>query len=100
MSRVKVAINEKNVSLFSHNRSTSPIAVDSDSDFISKRVPGIRSCTKHLSRFYHLGHPNSLPCNDVAGIYPADHKHVSNRLRKPLMPSIRQLQPLMPRIAI
>jgi len=40
--------------LFSHNRSTSPIAVDSDSDFISKRVPGIRSCTKHLSRLYRL----------------------------------------------
>jgi len=34
--------------------STNPIAVDCDSNFISKRVPGIRSCTKHLLRFCHL----------------------------------------------
>jgi len=31
------------------------VAIDSDSDFISKRVPGSRSCTKHLSRFHHSG---------------------------------------------
>ena len=34
------------------------LPVGSDSDFISKRVPGIRSCTKHLSRFYYLRHPD------------------------------------------
>jgi len=33
------------------------LPVDSNSDFISKRVRAIRSCTKHLSRFYRLGHP-------------------------------------------
>ena len=71
MSRVNVSINEKDVFLFSHDLPTSPIGVDSDSDFISKRVPGIRSRTKHLSRFYRLGHPKAAgPCNAIAGEIP------------------------------
>jgi len=47
------------------------LPVDGDSDFISKRVPGIRSCTKHLSRFYHPGHPNAGACIEAAGKLPA-----------------------------
>lgn len=46
------------------------LPVDGDSDFISKRVPGIRSCTKHLSRFYHPGHPNAGPCIEAAEKLP------------------------------
>jgi hypothetical protein len=46
------------------------LPVGSDSDFISKRVPAIRSCTKHLSRFYHPGHPNAGPCIEAAGKLP------------------------------
>jgi len=124
MSRVKLSINEKNVFLFSHNVSKSPIAVDSDSGFISKRVPGIRPVARSriaghqtLIEILPSGTPEPLAmqrCSRVdpyarmgptvarrsAGIYPADHKHVSNRLRKPLMSSVRQLQSLALRIAI
>ena len=56
MSRVESAIDEKICSFFAQPVNEPFLPVDIDSDFISKQVPGIRSCTKRLSRFYRLGH--------------------------------------------
>ena len=90
MSRVKVSISEKIFFIFRMTYQRTFLPIDSDSDFISKRVPRIRSCTKHLSRFYRLGHPKYLAAQRCsresprarmgpraarrsAGRFPADH---------------------------
>jgi len=71
MSRVKFPVDEKKLFFFRAVCKRTLLPVGIDSGFISKRVPGIRFCTKHLSRFYRLGHPNVGPRNAGAGKLPA-----------------------------
>ena len=66
MSRVKLSINEKNVFLFSHDLSTSPITVDSDSDFISKRVTEKDPAPNTYRDSGHLDNPKPETCGFVA----------------------------------